>query len=217
MRMCLAPCFAGCTDADYREEVTRVISFLDGEGQPLVRGLQAERTQASEALEFERAAKVHRRLEKVQEVLRLKPGIVRNLSELHAVLVARGAEANRVVFFRASAGELRGPVTLSFDENVASPVPLDEQIHNLLASLAPRSQADTDRKHGAGQADGGTNPAPSEPPPWEHLSLLARWYYSSFREGELLLLPPSQEIPHARLIRLCRKILASESPASGVS
>jgi excinuclease UvrABC nuclease subunit len=213
MKMCLAPCFAGCTDAEYQEEVSRVISFLDGEGQPLVRGLQAERTQASEALEFERAAKVHRRIEKVQELLRLKPGIVRNLSELHAVMVARGAEANRVVFFRVSAGELRGPVTLSFDENVASPVPLDEQIHNLLNSLGPRSGPDTEPKGVAGQTECRAESGTARPPQWEHLSLLARWYYSSFREGELLMLPASQEIPHARLIRLCRKILASESSA----
>jgi hypothetical protein len=40
------------------------------------------------------------------------------------------------------------------------------------------------------------------------LSLLARWFYSSFREGELVMLNPEQTIPHTRLIRLCRKILA---------
>jgi hypothetical protein len=45
-------------------------------------------------------------------------------------------------------------------------------------------------------------------PPWEHLSLLARWYYSSFREGELVMLNAEQTIPHSRLIRICRKILA---------
>jgi hypothetical protein len=45
-------------------------------------------------------------------------------------------------------------------------------------------------------------------PPWEHLSLLARWYYSSFREGELVMLNAEPTIPHTRLIRICRKILA---------
>jgi hypothetical protein len=45
-------------------------------------------------------------------------------------------------------------------------------------------------------------------PPWEHLSLLARWYYSSFREGELVTLNADRTIPHTRLIRICRKILA---------
>jgi hypothetical protein len=40
------------------------------------------------------------------------------------------------------------------------------------------------------------------------LSLLARWYYSSFREGELVMLSAERAIPHTRLIRICRKILA---------
>jgi hypothetical protein len=51
-------------------------------------------------------------------------------------------------------------------------------------------------------------------PPWEHLSLLARWYYSSFRQGELVMLNPSQAIPHSRLIRLCRKLLAPGGDAA---
>jgi excinuclease ABC subunit C len=191
MKMCLAPCFAGCTDADYQQEVSRVVSFLDAEGQPLLRGLQAERAQAAETLEFELAAKLHRRIEKVQDVLRQKPGIARNLSQLHGVLVARSVEPNRVVFFRISSGEVRGPVEFSFDENDPSPLPLDQRLHAALDPVARPEQG----------SDGG--------PLWEHLSLLSRWYFSSFRQGELLLLPPSQEIPHARLIRLCRKVLAS--------
>lgn len=190
MHMCLAPCFAGCTEDEYQEEVARVVAFLDAEGQALIRNLEAERAQASQTLEFEQAAKLHRRLEKVHEVLRQRPGLVRNLRDLHAVVVLRGAEAKSPVFFRVSAGELRGPVTLSLDENVPSPVPLDQQLHALLDPLAsPRDST-------------------AALPSWEHLSLLARWYYSSFRQGELLMLPPDQEMPHARLIRLCRKVLA---------
>ena len=47
-------------------------------------------------------------------------------------------------------------------------------------------------------------------PLWEHLSLLSRWYYSSFRLGELVMLNPNQTIPHSRLIRICRKLLAHD-------
>jgi excinuclease ABC subunit C len=213
MQMCLAPCFQGCTDGEYNDELHRVTSFLDSEGQTLVRILQAERERASEQLEFEQAAKTHRRIDKVHEVLRLKPGLVRNLSELHALVLQRGAEPKSVAFFRIVAGELRGPVSLLLDENVASPVSLDQQLRDLLDTLAPA--------HAAGPATepippGGTTAAgPSSAakgasrklPPWEHLALLARWYYSSFREGELVMLPPSRNIPHARLIRLYRKII----------
>jgi hypothetical protein len=168
MHMCLAPCFRGCTDEEYLQELGRVVAFLDAEGQSLVRHMEGDRARASEALEFEEAGKLHRRLEKVH--------------------VERGALPKSVTFFRLRGGEILGPFQLSLDENVASPVPLDQQLYDLLA-LPARVE----------------DPPPL--PPWEHLSLLARWYYSSFRTGELLMLPASQEIPHARLIRLCRKLL----------
>ena len=192
MHMCLAPCFQGCTDEEYQREVSSVVSFLDTEGHALINLLETERAGASERVEFEDAARLHRRVEKVHEVLRQRPGIVRNLRELNAVIVERGAEAKSVVFFRLHAGTLRGPAHLSLDENVASPAPLDQQLHALLDPLTEPAGADS------------RAPAQS----WDHLSILARWYYSSFRTGELLMLPPSQEIPHARLIRLCRKLIA---------
>jgi excinuclease ABC subunit C len=202
MKMCLAPCFQGCTDEEYAAEVSRVAEFLNGAGRPLVRELENERAQASEALDFERAARVHNKIEKVNEVLRLKPTVARNLRELHAVLVLPGADAGSVVFFRVVAGELRGPVALCVAENRPMPLSLDEQIRTLLESLEPPGVS-----------------ADSAPPlpPWEHLSLLARWYYSSFRSGEIAMLDsagagaPNRPLPTRALIRACRKVLAPKS------
>ena len=198
LHMCLAPCFGGCTDSAYQAETQRVIEFLDTDGRSLLRSLEVERTQASESLEFEQAAKTHRRIEKVNELLRQRPDLVRNLRVLHAVIVLRGAEAKSVVFFRVIGGEIRGPAALSLDENVPTPTPLDRQLHDLLQSLSGAR----------GEED------PPALPPWEHLSLLARWYYSSFREGELVMLSPNQVMPHTRLIRVCRKLLAAETQSS---
>lgn len=208
MHMCLAPCFQGCTDEEYQEELGRVVGFLDADGRALINALESERARASEAQEFEEAARVHRRIEKVHEVLREKPGLVRNLRELNAVLIERGAAPKSVVFFRLGGGTLRGPVTLSLDENVASPLPLDQQLHALLDPLAPDSAVGASVRRRTAPLQPAL-PGTSEhfPPSWEHLSLLSRWYYSSFRTGEILMLPPSGEIPHARLIRLCRKLL----------
>ncbi len=221
LKMCLAPCFAGCTDEEYQQEVRRVVESLDAQGRPLLRSLEAERAQASEALEFELAAKTHRRIEKINEVLRQKSELVRNLRDLHALIVQRGAEPKSVNFFRVFAGEIRGPVGLSLDENVPTPVPLDKRLHGLLDSLIPRAgEASADHAATAPRPGGAEHTSrargrPSSGPLWEHLSLLARWYYSSFREGELVMLNPGQEIPHARLIRICRKLLAAgeECPA----
>lgn len=191
LHMCLAPCYAGCTDAEYQSEVRRVTEFLDSQGKSLQHALETERTQASESLEFEQAAKIHQRIEKLNEVQRQRPDLVRNLRDLHAVMVLPGTETKSVVFFRILGGEIRGPAALSLDENVPNPIPLDRQLHDLLESL-------------------GGEPVSSPLPLGEHLSLLARWYYSSFRQGELVMLNPDQTIPHTRLIRICRKLIVRE-------
>jgi excinuclease ABC subunit C len=218
LKMCLAPCFAGCTDDEYQQEVQRVVEFLDAQGRPLLRSLEAERTEASEALEFEQAAKIHRRIEKVNEVLRQKSELVRNLCDLHAVVVQRGAEPKSINFFRVCGGEIRGPAALALDENVPTPIPLDKQLHGLLDSLLPHAVgAAPERPPGAdSMPQSSAEPLrlrghPASLPPWDHLSLLARWYYSSFREGELVMLNPGQDIPHTRLIRICRKLLTDDA------
>src|SRR6516225_12411521 len=53
MNMCLAPCYAGCTDDEYRRELSRVVAFLDHDGHALVRSLEEERTRTADCLEFE--------------------------------------------------------------------------------------------------------------------------------------------------------------------
>ncbi|HEV2500615.1 MAG TPA: hypothetical protein VGY31_13645 [Terriglobia bacterium] len=207
MKMCLAPCFQGCTDEEYQEETRRVIVFLDSGGETLESDLEAERSCASENLEFELAARAHRKLEKAREVMRMRPALIKPISRLHAVMLLPSAEAKAVVFFRVVAGEIRGPVSLSLAENVSSPVPLDQRLQALLESLA--SPAALPAEFSAAQATPASVDKAGNPPlpPWEHLSLLARWYYSSFRSGEFMLIPDSQAIPHSRLIKLCRKIV----------
>jgi excinuclease ABC subunit C len=196
MKMCLAPCFAGCSDDEYQHELGRSVAFLDSEGTSLVQELEHERTRSADLLDFEQAGRLHQRLEKVNDLRRRRPDLARKVTDLHAVMLQRGADPASVVFFRVWCGELRGPMALSLDQNVASPVPLDQQIQELLASLAPVPQV----------------PSSAESlrlPHWENLAILARWYYSSFREGEFLLLKRPDDFPHAKLIRLCRKLTAA--------
>ena len=194
LHMCLAPCFAGCTDADYQKEVQQVVEFLDSQGKSLLRSLESSRAQASESTEFEQASKIHQKIEKLNDLLRQRSDLARNLHDLHAVMLLPGATPKAVVFFRIVGGVIRGPSALSFDENVPSPTPLDRQLHEIMEALG-------------GEASGAAPPAMAS---WEHLSLLARWYYSSFREGELVMLTPDQDIPHSRLIRICRRLLTPD-------
>jgi len=248
MRMCLAPCFAGCTDSEYQQELGRAVRFLDTQGSSLVRQFEAERERASDSLDFEQAARLHQRLEKLNDALRRRPDLAKNVADLHAIILERGAHPKSVVLFRLWAGELLGPATLSLDERVASPASLDQQLQTLVDSLRPRAEsgerpyANTDVPtagetqvevtHPPESAEAAeltaTNrqptlsPASRPLPPWEHLTILARWYYSSFREGEFVMLNRAEEIPHARLIRSCRKLTTeragfSTQPKNGTS
>ncbi|MDE3180224.1 MAG: hypothetical protein KGM47_11280, partial [Acidobacteriota bacterium] len=136
MKMCMAPCFKGCTDAEYADEVRRVIAFLESGGETLELELQTRRDEASANLEFEHAAEMHCELEKVKAASKLRPPLVREVANLHAVILLPGAAEKTVTFFRVLGGEMRGPVSLSLAENVSSPVSLDREIQNLMASLA---------------------------------------------------------------------------------
>ena len=76
MKMCLAPCFKGCTDEEYSAEVVRVQEFFDTSGQSLRRELEQAREKASADLEFETAAALHAKIEKLKPVLGQVPEIV---------------------------------------------------------------------------------------------------------------------------------------------
>src|ERR1700674_3898908 len=71
MKMCLAPCFAGCSAEEYAAEVGRVLDFLRSRGGSLSGELTREREKSSAQTDFERAALAHRRLEKADALLRL--------------------------------------------------------------------------------------------------------------------------------------------------
>ena len=68
MKMCLAPCYKGCTDERYSEEATAVESFLATRGESRLVTLRTERDQASANLEFESAAALHAQVQRVEQV-----------------------------------------------------------------------------------------------------------------------------------------------------
>src|SRR4029077_1812143 len=82
MKMCLAPCFKGCTDDEYAGEVVRVEDFLDSRGESLKRQFSAERDEASTKLEFEAAATIHARLDKLTPVLQQLPEVVHRIDQM---------------------------------------------------------------------------------------------------------------------------------------
>jgi excinuclease ABC subunit C len=231
MKMCLAPCFAGCTKEEYASEVGRVLETLDTNGAALTERLAQEREAAGEALDFERAAAVHKRLEKAAAALRGMPELARRIESLDAVILQRSAEEKTVIVFPLHAGILAEPIFLRFGELSSQPRPMETILRTELEAQTPVSTITDSSEHRAKvQADDADAPgmqaseasrdfrarygqrtAPADLP--EHLSMVARWFYSKPRQGEIFF--RDGEWPYRRILRACARLLAppSSSPA----
>jgi excinuclease ABC subunit C len=227
MKMCLAPCFAGCTKQEYDVEVGRVLETLDTTGAALTTNFEREREAASEALDFERAAALHKRLEKVSEALRGLPELARRIEDLDAVILQRAGQEKMIAVFSLRAGILGEPCFLDFAELSSQPRSVEAILRE---RLEPQIDSDQHRSN-TGKELGTTVPdaanhegTPAEyraryglraaPPELaEHLSLVTRWFYSKPREGEILF--REDEWPYRRILRACGRLLAPPVPASG--
>src|SRR5260370_18707769 len=87
MKMCLAPCFAGCSKEDYDAEVQRLVQFLETSGGSLRNSLEHEGETASEAMDFQRAASLHKKIEKLDDALRGSPKLPRRIQHFTAVIL----------------------------------------------------------------------------------------------------------------------------------
>jgi excinuclease UvrABC nuclease subunit len=113
MKMCLAPCYKGCTDQRYAEEAAAVESFIATRGESQLVVLRARRDEASANLNFEAAAAAHSQVQRAEAVRALAPELVRPLSQLRAILLQASADPDEVAVFLYENGSLRGPAAFS--------------------------------------------------------------------------------------------------------
>ncbi|MGA2360438.1 MAG: hypothetical protein ABSF66_15655 [Terriglobales bacterium] len=194
MKMCLAPCFRGCTDGEYRSEVVRVEDFLDSRGESLKRQMGAERDDASAKMEFEAAAAIHARLDKLTPVLQQLPEFVRRIDQSRAVIVQRSVQPESVALFRIDCGALAGPLEF----------PISGAEHTKSQSMEARLQA-------ALAAFPAAKPA-SAIERMEHLAILKRWCYRGTRTGEIFFADAKGELPMRRLVRGIGRVYKGEAP-----
>jgi len=204
MKMCLAPCFRGCSDQEYAAEVNRVRSFLDSQGDSLVREISAEREQASAELRFEDAAALHARLEKLKPVLAQLPEIVHRLDRLNGITIQRSAESDAVSLFRINGGLVSGPIKFSIQQELVpggKTPSMEARLAHVLEENPP-------------QASGSSQQL------MEHLAMLKRWYFRSSRGGEIFFADAKGELPWRRIVRGVARVYKGEQaepelPATG--
>ncbi|MGB6026505.1 MAG: hypothetical protein WBG40_15015 [Candidatus Sulfotelmatobacter sp.] len=194
MKMCLAPCFKGCTDLEYSAEVNRVQAYFDSGGESLAREFSVQRDAASASLQFEDAAAIHLRAEKLKPVQSQFPEIVRRLDRLSALIIQPSYAIDSVTFFRVDGGAISGPALFS----------IQSVEHAKSQSMESRVQAVLDSFPIA-------KPGPALET-MEHLALLKRWYYRGHRIGEIFLADDKGVFPMRRIVRAIGRVLRGEGP-----
>jgi len=194
MKMCLAPCFKGCTDAEYAVEVNRVQAYFDSAGDSLLRQFSAEREAASANLAFEEAAAIHARVEKLKPILSQLPEIVQRLDRMSALMIQPSHLAGSVALFRIASGRIAGPI----------PFAIQSAEHAKSQSMESRVQEILDSFPAA--------KAKSALETMEHLALLKRWCYRGTRTGEIFFADAKGELPMRRVVRGISRVFRGEKP-----
>jgi excinuclease ABC subunit C len=194
MKMCLAPCFKGCTDKEYEQEVTRVQTYFDSRGDSLLRQFSDEREAASANLAFEDAAAIHVKVEKLKPVVSHHPEIVQRLDQFSALMIQPSHLAGFVAFFRIESGRISGPIPFTIQPTEhAKSQSMEARVQETLQAFP----ADTQK---------------SALETMEHLALLKRWFYRGTRTGEIFFADGRGELPMRRIVRGISRVFRGEKP-----
>jgi excinuclease UvrABC nuclease subunit len=189
MGMCLRPCQQVVGRDEYLHEVARVAEFLKSGGHSLLDTIGRARDQYSEEMVFEEAARQHKRYEKVQEVLKLRDELAREIGGLHGVAITPSAAPNAVELWIVREGHWQAQRRLSFEVQEGRPVSLDGKLREIFGGLPMRQLPVRERQ--------------------EYLALLARWYYSSWRDGEWLPMESFESLPYRKLVHAISRVARS--------
>jgi excinuclease ABC subunit C len=180
MNMCLRPCQQRVGIAEYASEVERVKEFLATGGRQMLLSAESARDRLSAEMNFEEAARQHTRIDRISQVLKLREGLIADIDQLHGIAVAPSLEAESVKLWFLLRGEWITPIDFSVAPPGEASLPMDRRLRETVESIAAPDRPSRLRQ--------------------EHLALLARWYYSSWRDGDWVPIPALEKVPYRKLV-----------------
>ncbi len=186
MGRCLRPCQQAVGVEEYRGEAERVGLFLHTNGRSLREPASTARDRLSAEMDFEGAATMHARLGRIDEVLGLSDEMARDVSALNAITITPSAAADSVELGWLRNGSWQGFRRLNFELADGGAVSLDRRLREMAASIPE------------------TQPAPLQR--MEQLAILSRWFYSSWRDGEMLPVDDWSKMPWRKLVNAVSRI-----------
>jgi excinuclease ABC subunit C len=197
MGRCLRPCQQVVSAAEYAGETDRLRTFLSTSGAGTLESLARSRDRFIEGMEFEAAQRQHQRYERVEQILRSRDPLARDIDLLHGVALSRLPGEGLLELRFLLQGVWLPSVEFRVSPTGGETVPLDRRLKELVGTLRPARVTVRERQ--------------------EHLALLARWYYSSWRDGEWLDFDSLDTIPYRKLVRaLSRVALGLSGPGESL-
>jgi hypothetical protein len=186
MNQCLRPCQCAVTPDEYASEAARVADFVATNGRSALTTLSVARDRASTQMDFEQAAQIHKRIEKINAAIALRDPMIANAFEFNGVALTPGTGVLQFRLWPMLAGLWQEPVLLNFSAGEAEAQSLDEQIRERLTdSLAvPRTSGKR----------------------VEELAVFSRWYYSSWRDGQWVPFQSLADLNYRKIVRQISKM-----------
>ncbi|MGH9666908.1 MAG: hypothetical protein ACRD9L_20995 [Bryobacteraceae bacterium] len=192
MNMCLRPCQQAVGVEEYRNEAERVGQFLTTNGAALLETITASRDRFSEEMNFEEAARQHKRREQVEKILAMRDDLVQDIDRLWGVAVTPSVEVEAVELHFVAKGTWLPTRRFLLAPDGGRIVSMDQRLRETAVALEPRHASAKERQ--------------------EALALLARWYYSTWRDGEFLVFESPEKIPYRKLVNAISRVVKGVRP-----
>ena len=193
MNQCLRPCQCAVTEEEYGSEVARLADFLSNNGKGAVAVLSAARARAAESTDFEQAAQIHKRIEKMTAAAAARHEVISNIQSFNGVALTRALEPRQFRLWPMLAGYWQEPLTLDFTGQDAHARSLDQELRERLHTALAEPYLESKRV--------------------EDLAIFSRWYYSSWRDGQWFPFRTLADLNYRRLVREISNLVKTDSPS----
>jgi excinuclease ABC subunit C len=105
---CVAPCIGAVSNEDYRALIDRVIRFMEGRTDGVIKELRRDMEDAAERLDFEQAAALRDRLKSAERVVEQQSTTTSNREDFDVVAVARNQTVACAQVFFMRGGRMVG-------------------------------------------------------------------------------------------------------------
>lgn len=189
MHQCLRPCQLAVSENEYRSEVQRVREFLATNGRTAIQTSLSARDRASERLDFEGAAALHKRVERMKAAAGLRDSLAVPISRFCGIALTPGFGAGECLLRPVSNGIFQESVSIQMPDAENTGRSLDAEIRERLAEKTTITGTLAEAV--------------------EHLAIFQRWFRSSYCDGQWFPSTAAGDVDYRRVVRGVSKLFAA--------